>query len=165
MITWISEASYAGRLRVALEVQYKSVLAYAAAVEQFKWWQGSSIEETSMKLETLANFLHAAQKYSLAVPCAELVLRICDYICDFLFLILSEFWIFIVIFCSLSDYHNVKKMLSSIEAKLALSMEFEALSPDNSMALFYSYLLLTETKIAEGGISTGERKTDIFLLY
>ena len=34
-------------------------------------------------------------------------------------------------------------------------MEFEALSPDNSMALFYAYLLLTETKIAEGGITTG----------
>ena len=36
-------------------------------------------------------------------------------------------------------------------------MEFEALSPDNSMALFYAYLLLTETKISEGGINAGKR--------
>ena len=35
-------------------------------------------------------------------------------------------------------------------------MEFEALSPDNSMALFYAYLLLTETKISEGGINAGK---------
>lgn len=66
-----------------------------------------------MKLETLANFIHAAQKYALRVP-----------------------------------YNH-------IEDKLNASMEFEALSPDNSMALFYAYLLLTETKISEGGINAG----------
>ncbi|KAL5268046.1 hypothetical protein ACHWQZ_G004929 [Mnemiopsis leidyi] len=102
-----------GRLRVALEVQHKNVLAYSAAVEQYKYWLTSGIEETSMKLETLANFIHAAQKYTLRVP------------------------------------------YSHIEEKLGKYMEYEALSPDNSMALFYAYLLLTETKISEGGINAG----------
>ena len=62
-----------GRLRVALEVQHKNVLAYSAAVEQYKYWLTSGIEETSMKLETLANFIHAAQKYTLRVPYSQLV--------------------------------------------------------------------------------------------
>ena len=45
--------------------------------------------------------------------------------------------------------------LFSIEERLGKYMEYEALSPDNSMALFYAYLLLTETKISEGGINAG----------
>ena len=34
-------------------------------------------------------------------------------------------------------------------------MDYNAMSPDNSMALFYAFLLLAETKFSEGNLTAG----------
>ena len=65
----------------------------------------------------------------------------------------------------LSSMHNVRLVslqyalcdtpTPSYEKKLESIMDYNAMSPDNSMALFYAFLLLAETKFSEGNLTAG----------